>query len=77
MPYVNFVFAFQRMESTFRTWIHAKKDVSGTWNFEELRRDLRTALGTTKWQVILCFLYFLCMVRVVNVFIGVVLGSAC
>ncbi|XWS14776.1 hypothetical protein CRYUN_Cryun35bG0037400 [Craigia yunnanensis] len=39
-----------RMESAYRTWIHAKKDVSGTWNFEELRRDLRTALGTTKWQ---------------------------
>ncbi|XP_022717279.1 uncharacterized protein LOC111275853 isoform X2 [Durio zibethinus] len=40
-----------RMESTYRTWIHAKKDVSGTWNFEELRRDLCTALGTTKWQL--------------------------
>ncbi|XVE95001.1 hypothetical protein REPUB_Repub02eG0058900 [Reevesia pubescens] len=40
-----------RMESTYRTWIHAKKDVSGTWNFEELHRDLRTALGTTKWQL--------------------------
>ncbi|XVE55794.1 hypothetical protein DITRI_Ditri03aG0185800 [Diplodiscus trichospermus] len=40
-----------RMESTYRTWIHAKKDVSGTWNFEEIRTDLRTALGTTKWQL--------------------------
>ncbi|XVF39834.1 hypothetical protein PTKIN_Ptkin01aG0064000 [Pterospermum kingtungense] len=40
-----------RMVSTYRTWIHAKKDVSGAWNFEELRRDLRTALGTTKWQL--------------------------
>ncbi|XVF36384.1 hypothetical protein REPUB_Repub19eG0054100 [Reevesia pubescens] len=40
-----------RMESTYRTWIHAKKDVSGTWDFEELRRDLGTALGTTKWQL--------------------------
>ncbi|KAK6277596.1 hypothetical protein POUND7_017919 [Theobroma cacao] len=40
-----------RMESTYRTWIHAKKDVSSTWNLEELRRDLRTALGTTKWQL--------------------------
>ncbi|XAR48403.1 hypothetical protein NMG60_11031222 [Bertholletia excelsa] len=40
-----------RMESTYRTWIHSRKDSSGTWNSEELRRDLRTALGTTKWQL--------------------------
>lgn len=40
-----------RMESTYRTWIHSKKDSSGTWNSEEIRRDLRTALGTTKWQL--------------------------
>lgn len=40
-----------RMESTYRTWIHVKKDYSGTWNSEEIRRDLRTALGTTKWQL--------------------------
>lgn len=66
----------QRMESTYRTWIHAKKDVSSTWNLEELRRDLRTALGTTKWQVILLFLSFLCVVHFVNVLVGVLLGSA-
>ncbi|KAJ8762576.1 hypothetical protein K2173_008015 [Erythroxylum novogranatense] len=40
-----------RMESTYRTWVHAKKDASRKWNCEELYRDLRTALGTTKWQL--------------------------
>ncbi|CAI8610838.1 unnamed protein product [Vicia faba] len=40
-----------RMESTFRTWIHATKDNSSRWNPNELRRDLLTTLGTTKWQL--------------------------
>ncbi|ESW08735.1 hypothetical protein PHAVU_009G070300 [Phaseolus vulgaris] len=40
-----------RMESTYRTWIHAMKDASTEWNFDELRRDLQTALGTAKWQL--------------------------
>ncbi|CAA2976048.1 Syntaxin t-SNARE family [Olea europaea subsp. europaea] len=40
-----------RMESTYRTWIHARKDTSGAWNAVELRRDLQTALGTAKWQL--------------------------
>ncbi|KAM7517008.1 hypothetical protein LguiA_006591 [Lonicera macranthoides] len=40
-----------RMESTYRTWVHAIKDSSSMWNPEELRRDLQTALGTTKWQL--------------------------
>ncbi|KDP41646.1 hypothetical protein JCGZ_16053 [Jatropha curcas] len=40
-----------RMESTYRTWVHAMKDASSMWNSEELRRDLHTALGTTKWQL--------------------------
>ncbi|CAN4115148.1 unnamed protein product [Withania somnifera] len=40
-----------RMESTYRTWIHALKDTSGRWNSDELWRDLRTTLGTTKWQL--------------------------
>ncbi|KAK6160632.1 hypothetical protein DH2020_004013 [Rehmannia glutinosa] len=40
-----------RMESTYRTLIHAMKDTSGVWNLDELRRDLRTTLGTTKWQL--------------------------
>ncbi|XP_076955100.1 uncharacterized protein LOC143629815 [Bidens hawaiensis] len=39
-----------RMESTYRTLIHALKDPS-VWKTEELRRDLRTALGTAKWQL--------------------------
>jgi len=29
------------------------KDSPKMWNSEELRRDLQTALGTTKWQVII------------------------
>uniref|UniRef100_A0A3Q7JCL7 Syntaxin 6/10/61 N-terminal domain-containing protein n=1 Tax=Solanum lycopersicum TaxID=4081 RepID=A0A3Q7JCL7_SOLLC len=40
-----------RMESTYRTWIHALKDTSGRWNSDELCRDLRTTLGTAKWQL--------------------------
>ncbi|KAH6764861.1 hypothetical protein C2S52_013853 [Perilla frutescens var. hirtella] len=40
-----------RMESTYRTWIHAIKDTSGSWNLDELRTDLQTTLGTTKWQL--------------------------
>ncbi|KAF2324295.1 hypothetical protein GH714_011770 [Hevea brasiliensis] len=40
-----------RMESTYRTWIHAKKDASSLWNSEELRRDLRIALGTTNGRL--------------------------
>ncbi|XP_057503446.1 uncharacterized protein LOC130786988 [Actinidia eriantha] len=40
-----------RMESTYRTWIHSMKDSSSMWNSEELRRDLLTAHGTTKWQL--------------------------
>ncbi|KAJ1385463.1 Syntaxin 6, N-terminal [Sesbania bispinosa] len=40
-----------RMESTYRTWIHAKEDSSSPWNSDELRRDLHTALGTAKWQL--------------------------
>ncbi|KAF7139491.1 hypothetical protein RHSIM_Rhsim07G0222100 [Rhododendron simsii] len=39
------------MESTYRTWIHSMKDSSGIWNSEELCRDVRTTLGTTKWQL--------------------------
>lgn len=39
-----------RMESTYRTLIHASKEPS-VWNSEALRRDLRTSLGTTKWQL--------------------------
>ncbi|KAJ0026282.1 hypothetical protein Pint_08674 [Pistacia integerrima] len=40
-----------RMESMYRTWIHANKDASSVWDSEELLRDLRTSLGTTKWQL--------------------------
>ncbi|KAL8261121.1 hypothetical protein R6Q59_025170 [Mikania micrantha] len=39
-----------RMESTYRTFIHASKEPS-VWNSDALRRDLRTAIGTTKWQL--------------------------
>ena len=40
-----------RVESTYRAWIHATKDASSPWNSDELRRDLHTALGTAKWQL--------------------------
>lgn len=40
-----------RMETTYRTWIHAQKDTSGAWKIDELQRDLQTSLGTTKWQL--------------------------
>lgn len=36
----------------FRTWIHANKVASSGWDSKELRRDLCTSLGTTKWQVV-------------------------
>ena len=49
---LSFSFMYFRVESTYRTWVHAKKDDCSIWNCEELGRDLRTALGTTKWQVI-------------------------
>lgn len=39
-----------RMESTYRTLIHASKEPS-VWDSDALRRDLRTAIGTTKWQL--------------------------
>ncbi|XAR61948.1 hypothetical protein NMG60_11016505 [Bertholletia excelsa] len=40
-----------RMGWTYRTWIHSTRDSSGLWNPEELRRDLHTAIDTTKWQL--------------------------
>lgn len=40
-----------RMESAYRTWIHATKDTSRMWNSDEFRRDLHTTLGTAKWQL--------------------------
>lgn len=47
------------MESTYRTWLHAMKDKTGSWNMDELRRDLQTTLGTAKWQVVIHkYLYF-------------------
>lgn len=40
-----------RMESTYRTWIRAKKDSSAVWNSNDLHRNLQTTLGTAKWQL--------------------------
>ncbi|KAI4321064.1 hypothetical protein MLD38_034485 [Melastoma candidum] len=40
-----------RMQSTYRTWVQAKKESFDKWNRVDLRRDLQTALGTTKWQL--------------------------
>ncbi|GER57621.1 syntaxin/t-SNARE family protein [Striga asiatica] len=39
-----------RMESTYRTWLAALKNTNGVWNVDELGRDLRTVLGTTKYN---------------------------
>nr|XP_043618494.1 uncharacterized protein LOC122590224 [Erigeron canadensis] len=39
-----------RMESSYRTLIHALKEPN-LWKVEELKRDLRIALGTAKWQL--------------------------
>ncbi|KAF6165259.1 hypothetical protein GIB67_030441 [Kingdonia uniflora] len=40
-----------RMESTYRTWIHERKDGRDVGYADELRRDLKTTLGTAKWQM--------------------------
>ncbi|XP_014503826.1 uncharacterized protein LOC106764114 [Vigna radiata var. radiata] len=40
-----------RMESTYRIWLHATKDASSMWNSDEVCRDLHIALGTAKWQL--------------------------
>ncbi|XP_019156274.1 PREDICTED: uncharacterized protein LOC109153008 isoform X2 [Ipomoea nil] len=40
-----------RMESTYRKWVISKKEKSTIWNSDDIRRDLRTALGTAKWQL--------------------------
>ncbi|KAK7291073.1 hypothetical protein RIF29_05947 [Crotalaria pallida] len=40
-----------RLESAYRTWIHASKDSSSMWNSDEFHRDLHAALGTAKWQL--------------------------
>ncbi|KAL8172050.1 hypothetical protein V2J09_023854 [Rumex salicifolius] len=40
-----------RMESTYRTWLHSIKDTSINLNLKDLRRELCTALDTTKWQL--------------------------
>lgn len=43
------------MESAYRTWVHAVKNNSGMLKPDEIKRDLQTALGTTKWQVLCHF----------------------
>ncbi|KAJ4962533.1 hypothetical protein NE237_022472 [Protea cynaroides] len=40
-----------RMESVYQTWLHEIKNTSSICDVDELRRDLRTALGTAKWQL--------------------------
>ncbi|KAF8377619.1 hypothetical protein HHK36_031001 [Tetracentron sinense] len=40
-----------RMESGYRRWIHELKDASSIYDSVVLRRDLRTAVGTAKWQL--------------------------
>lgn len=58
---------FGRMESKYRSWIHEKENPSESVDsIEDLRRELQTTLGTTKWQVIsissIKFLWFLILV---------------
>ncbi|KAG2371891.1 uncharacterized protein HKW66_Vig0240120 [Vigna angularis] len=54
-PFFNAVEEVQEsanmMESTYRIWLHATKDVSSMWNSDEVCRDLHIALGTAKWQL--------------------------
>lgn len=51
-----------RMESVYRRWIHERKEASNPENGAsveisgDLVRELRTVLGTAKWQVILILL---------------------
>ncbi|KAL8165984.1 hypothetical protein V2J09_007483 [Rumex salicifolius] len=40
-----------RMESTYRRWLYSTKNSSSQCNLDDLRRDLSTALDTTKWQL--------------------------
>ncbi|KAK1268443.1 hypothetical protein QJS04_geneDACA006332 [Acorus gramineus] len=39
-----------RMESVYRKWNHERKNQSNSY---EIRRELQTALGTAKWQVLM------------------------
>ncbi|RWR81443.1 Syntaxin 6 [Cinnamomum micranthum f. kanehirae] len=39
-----------RMESKYRRWIHVKGDAVDS-SADDLRRELQTTLGTTKWQL--------------------------
>lgn len=57
------------MESKYRSWIHEKENPSESVDsIEDLRRELQTTLGTTKWQVIsissIKFLWFLILVEI-------------
>ncbi|KAL4182153.1 hypothetical protein AMTRI_Chr12g274510 [Amborella trichopoda] len=40
------------MESVYRTWLKDRREGSRSDDSDELRRDLHTALGTAKWQVL-------------------------
>jgi hypothetical protein len=43
-----------RLDSAYRTWIHSKNSLfagEGEHLIEFRKRELRTALGTAKWQV--------------------------
>lgn len=59
---------FGRMESKYRRWIHRKGDAVDS-SSDDLRRELQTTLGTTKWQVIF-FIYI-----VYNFFWGANIGG--
>lgn len=39
------------MESSYRTWLRARREKWKQEDLDELSRELQMALGTAKWQV--------------------------
>lgn len=44
-------FCLDRMESSYRTWLRARREGLKPEDLDELSRELQMALGTAKWQV--------------------------
>lgn len=47
----SFNFPFFRMESAYRAWVRERREGVAHQDLDELYRELKTALGTAKWQV--------------------------
>ena len=45
------------MESAYRTWVRERREGLTHEDLDELYRELKTALGTAKWQVGYCFCF--------------------